>query len=181
MSNVSSVTEDAERHERRPVHWVDLIFPVLGTGFALYYVSTIWDLPREARMSGILLSGLILLFSGLFVARFIKQARHAGIRSGITAILGTGALLWRRLGLMALIIVYVLVSPLLGFTLSIFAFLLASFAFLGERSLKRLLLTSVVMALVGYLLFMVVLKARLPEGPVEHLFDGLLQLLGGGA
>ncbi len=175
MTNESTI--EGQR-EQRPVHLVDLIFPVLGTIFAIYYLSTVRDLPIEARMSAMLLSALIFIFSASFLLRFILQARRTRVRSGVTAMLGTGTLLWHRLGLLALTISYILALPLLGFTLGTFVFLICAFALLGVRSPNRLLVTSLAMALIAYLLFVVLLNATLSEGPVENLFNNLLQLVG---
>jgi len=49
---------------------------------------------------------------------------------------------------------------------------------LGVRSIKSLVLIALATALTFYVLFIVILEARFPTGPVEHLLAPLLHMVG---
>ena len=38
----------------------DLIIPVAGIAYAVYYVYSVWDFPPEAQRSGFFLAGLLV-------------------------------------------------------------------------------------------------------------------------
>ena len=83
----------------------------------------------------------------------------------------------QRLMLIATLIVFVAVIPWLGTTLGLFAVMLATMWILGVRAPATLLGVAFGVSATVYLVFIVVLGARFPAGPIEH---GLAPLFGGG-
>jgi hypothetical protein len=153
----------------------DLIIPIAALLFTLYYFSTIWGLEWEARANGMALGFILIALILLFFVRTMvriarKQARFSFSFGGLA---GRGEVLLQRLGLFGLIAAFIVALPYLGFTLTIFLFLVAAMRLLGTRSIKTLLKFALPVAIGGYLLFIVLLGTRLPYGPVEHMLAHL--------
>jgi hypothetical protein len=69
--------------------------------------------------------------------------------------------------------IFIIVIPYLGFTLTIFLFLLLAMLALGVRSVRKLIGVALTSAVVGYLMFIVALDTPFPHGPVEMLLGKL--------
>lgn len=153
----------------------ELILPVAGTIFTLYYFSTILHSPWEAQVGaffvGFILIGLVVLFA-------IKTV--VDVRGG-TADLGFGGLFrpdtinLKRLGLFLLTLGYVVVIDWLGFTITSFLYLTSAMLLLAERKRVGLIVPLAAgISLVGYLLFVVAFETRFPDGPFERLVEGIV-------
>ncbi len=152
----------------------ELIVPVLALGFTLYYISTIIDSPWTAQfnayMIGSVLIALVLLFFGV-AAREIIGGRAT---FGLSNLIEPRNLLAKRVAFVALTTGYFIAMPWVGFTLATFIFLAASMLLLsGGRRPVASLVSAVIMAAIGYGVFIVLFGKRLPRGPVEHLLQGL--------
>lgn len=147
----------------------ELIIPVASVLFAIYYLVSIRGLPWEAQMDGIFLSTMIFITAGLFFIRVWRRSRKGNVDWSMRTLTGDRSMAWKRFGLVALAIVYLVVVPWLGFTLATFLFLIAGMAHLGIRSPRKLLLVSGSLAAAGYVLFIVALDSRLPHGLIENL------------
>ena len=81
----------------------------------------------------------------------------------------------KRLALVALTIAYVYLIQWGGFTLTSLAFLsLAMLLLSGGRNKRLIFVLSTVLALTGYLLFILAFETRFPEGPFELLMEQVL-------
>jgi len=158
---------------RKPVGG-DLIIPVAGLIFTLYYFSTIMESPWEAQVAaffvGFILIGLILIFlvkTGVLLARGTARLDFSLLVTplGITL---------KRLALFGLTLGFVLLIPYLGFTIATFLFLASAMLLLQQR--KRPILAvglAAGLSLSGYLLFVVAFDTRFPRGPFEELMRGI--------
>ncbi|WP_040486160.1 tripartite tricarboxylate transporter TctB family protein [Lutibaculum baratangense] len=151
----------------------ELIIPVAGLIFAVYYISTIWDLPWGAKMSGLLLGVSVLVLCILFLLRSLSAIGAGRITFKVGEVFGTGTLFVRRFGTIALAALYVALMPIFGFALGTFLFLMSAMALLGVRVWKPLVGVPFILAATGYLLFVVALRSRLPEGVVGRLVGSL--------
>jgi len=151
----------------------ELIIPIGGLLFAIYYLSSIWNIRWEAQVNGFFHSAVLLTLVVLFLIKtFGRVARgEADLRLGDK--LGSKALLRGRLGLVVITAVFVVALPWLGFTLATFLFLVANLAFLGGRSPMQLAAVPLGLAAGGYVLFIVALNARFPHGVIEHLLAAI--------
>lgn len=153
----------------------ELILPVAGVLFTLYYFSTIIDSPWEAQV-GALFVGLILI--GLVVSLVVKTGFD--IRAGRAALsFGTlfneGWVTRKRGGLLAVTLAYIVAIGYLGFTITSFLYLSCAMLLLDDRRRVRLILPlAAVISLVGYFLFIVAFETRFPKGPFETLMQGLV-------
>lgn len=153
---------------KRPIG-ADLIIPAAATGFAVYYVTTVWHLPWSAKANGLLLAGILAPLVAIF---FIKAA--ASILRGETSLsmrplFSPWRLQSQRLMLVVLMLAFIVIIPYFGFTLTIFVFLFGTMLLLGERSPAKLVGISAIASLTGYVLFIAVLNTPFPRGPVEML------------
>lgn len=171
--------EQTEGRDRERVTLSEAIVPVAGIAFSIYYLTTIWNLPFEARMSGFIISALIFTLTAILAARWITQAVQHGVDSGVWTLLGeTNAAIAKRLSVLALTIAYVLLLPHLGFFVATLAFLMAAFAILGVRKPLHLALVPLIATSVGHLLFILVMGISLPTGVVGAFLESIKQAAG---
>lgn len=153
----------------------ELILPVAGLIFTLYYFSTILDSPWEAQVAAFFV-GSILIF--LIVILLIKTGLVLGRGKGrfdLSPLVRPLRINLKRLALFGLTLGYMLLIPYLGFTITTFMFMASAMLLLQQR--KRVLLAvglSAVISLSGYLLFVVAFETRFPRGPFEELMRGIL-------
>jgi hypothetical protein len=161
------------REEKRALG-ADLIIPVGTVLFAVYYLYTVWDLPWQAKAAGLGIAGAMAIVLALLAVRFYRewQAGQATLSLGDLAF--PVVTLTQRLGLLAAVLAFVFVMPLVGFTLGLFLFLMAGIIILtGLAQLKAATIIALLVSLGGYLLFIVLIGARFPHGPVETLLGSI--------
>ena len=156
----------------------DLVIPALALAFAGYFFWSIYDLEWEARANGTVI-GTIL------IALVVLQFGVTGLQLlGGEGTIGLGRLvqprnvLGKRIVLMLLLCAFVGLLDYTGATLGLFAMMALSMLLLGVRDWRVLFAVSFLVAGVVYFLFIVLLQAKLPRGPVEKLL-ALMPGLGG--
>jgi hypothetical protein len=154
----------------------DFIIPLLACILAIYYLSTTTDLVWEARAAGVVI-GIPLL------ALCLVHMTRMGLRiMSRRATLGTGDLFQnnlfnrQRLGLAVLAVLFIAGIQWTGTTLGLLLFLIGSMLVLGVRDLRILAGISLGASSLVYVLLIVLLSSRLPQGPIEKL---LAPLVGG--
>jgi hypothetical protein len=155
----------------------DLIIPLLAAGLTIYFLIDTASMAWEARATGTVI-GLTLL--ALVAAQFTRVGLLVANREGS---LKFGDLFERstaqaqRLGLVLILTLFIMTIEWVGTTVGLFVTMAASMWVLGVRNVRTLIGISFCVSAVVYLLFIVLLKSRLPVGPVE----GLIQLIVRGA
>jgi hypothetical protein len=162
-----------DRDQKKPVG-ADLIIPVVGAGYAIYYVFSVADFPFEAQVSGIALASLLGLLVLLYLVRVAAGLRRGTLSLGLGQFFGPAQSRLARGAFVGLIVGFIVVLPYLGFTLTTFAFLALSFVVAGARPVWRAVAIAAVVAIVGWLFFIVLLGTRFPMGPFERAFAALL-------
>jgi hypothetical protein len=153
----------------------DLIIPVAGLLFTLYYFSTIIDSPWTAQVSAFFIGAVLIL---LIVIFFVKSA--LAVRAGeadlrLVHLVEPRSFLSKRLILVAMTIAYVHLIQWGGFTLTSFVFLsLAMLLLSGGRNKRLIFVLAAVLALTGYLLFILAFETRFADGPFELLVEQVL-------
>ena len=147
----------------------ELIIPVGGLLFAIYYLYSIRKLPWEAQVDGLFISVVLLILAIVFLVKMFARLARGEANLGFGPLLGTAKLMRERGGLVGLTILFVTGLPWLGFTATIFLFLVGGMLLLGVRSLRRLIVVPLCLSFGGYLLFIVALNATLPRGIAERL------------
>lgn len=154
----------------------DLIIPVAGICYAIYYVSSVWDFPAEAQRSGFFLAGLLVSLCLIFFLRIAIRAVKGEVDLEFESLLGPAEGRWRRLGFVGLIGGYLVTVQTLGFTLTTFAFLFIGSLLAGLDSVRRAATFAAIAAIAGWVFFIVVLGTRFPLGPFEALMAQLVSL-----
>jgi len=165
--------DNSHSNEKRPAGG-DLVIPLLAGSFAMYYISTVWDLPWEAKANGLVLGSLLVLLVLVSMLGTVYSVYRKTASMSLRRLVEPRQFQGKRLSLVALMIAFILVMPFLGFTLTLFTFLVLAMLLLGVRSVRRLLSVAAIAALVGYLMFIVLLDTPFPHGPVEALLGKIL-------
>lgn len=165
----------------------ELIIPALALVFAIYYLTTITEVPWIAQASALLVSVLLMLSIIAFAIRTTYRIRagreYIGLSDALQSMRVDGAVNARRVALFALTVLYVLLLPLLGFSLATFALIFCGILILSGETLMaislsalgRAFLVALACTTIGYIAFIHIFKTRFPFGPVENLIKGWLQ------
>ena len=174
MAKKNQGTEETqgEGDERQRIG-ADLIFPLAGVAFAIYYVWSIQGMPWMAQFNGIFLSSVLGVLLVVFAARALGAFVSGRARFSFADLVETPDVTLKRWGVFALAIAFTYMISWIGFTLAVFLFLLIAMVLLQVRPWAKLLGIAIAMSVVGYLLFIVGLDARLPHGPVENFLGRL--------
>ena len=153
----------------------DLIIPAMALAFAIYYLTTIQEVPWIAQASAVVVSGLLMLSVVAFAVRTALRIRSGREVISLSALSLDGSLTARRLGLLALTVAYVWLLETLGFVICTIAFLFLSIMLLSSiTNWHRAALVSLSCAVVGYIIFIYIFETRFPKGPVEHFIEARL-------
>ena len=152
----------------------ELIIPVSGLLFTIYYFSTILDSPWIAQVSAFFIGSI---FIALIVGYLIKTAmelKRGEVDFRVGPLNDPVELMPKRLILFALTLSYIFVIYYLGFTLTTFLFLACAMALLADRKRIGFIIgLSAVFSLAGWALFILAFDTRFPRGPFEKLMDGM--------
>lgn len=166
----------AEDPHRAPRHLgADLVIPALAVVFTLYYFSTIWNSPWTAQVSAFAIGGVLLFLCGLFFIKVRGQHRRGEGRFTFTSLVNYEDIRTGRIALLVTTVGFCVLIDRLGFTLTTFLFLWLSMAILG--AFKRLLLvtlTSAIMALGGWAIFILAFDTRFPRGWFEQFMQSVM-------
>ena len=156
----------------------ELVIPVAGFAYAIYYVWSVWDFPLQAQISGMMLAGLLVVLSLIFFARTATALASGRARMDFSPLLGPKEGRSGRIVFVLLTLAYVPVVPYGGFVLTTFVFVLAASTAVGLRPISKAALFAAAAALGGWLFFIVILRTRFPPGPFEKLMQPLLSSIG---
>lgn len=174
MADREETTGKPDQPEKRALG-ADLIIPVAAAAFAVYYLSTIWGLPWEATAAGFGITAAMAILLVVLGVRFTLEWLSG------TAAMRMGGLVYpldslgRRVGLLLLALGFIYMMRFLGFTISLFIFLVIAISFLSNLTqVKKGILIAACVSLGGYLLFIQFIGARFPHGPFERFVGSLL-------
>lgn len=156
----------------------ELVIPVAGFAYAIYYVYSVWDFPLQAQISGMMLAGLLVLLSLIFFARIAMALASGRARMDFTPLLGPRVGRSGRIVFVLLTLAYVPIVPYGGFVLTTFAFVLAGSTAVGLRPISKAVTFAAFASLGGWLFFIVILRTRFPPGPFEKLMQPVLSSIG---
>ena len=170
MSNPDSGTSEPRG---RAALGADFIIPALASGLTVYYLASTVDLVWEARATGTVI-GLVLL------ALCIAQCARLGLR--IASGRGSFSLgdLFRndefnrqRLGLAAMVTLYVVTIYWVGATIGLFFLLIGCMRLLGVRSVRALVGVAFLSAAIVHLALITLLGSKLPRGMILDLIAAM--------
>jgi hypothetical protein len=168
--------ENGQNSEKPEKHsaGAELILPIAGLIFTIYYFTTIIDVPWTAQVSAFFV-GTILI--GLIIALIVRttlSVRRGDSTWSVAPLIAPKSYVPKRLALLGLTLSYVFFIEWGGFTITTFLFLLFSMLLLSGGKNKGLILSlSLALSIGGYFLFIVAFNTRFPRGPVETMLHGV--------
>jgi len=161
--------------EKRSAAGAELLIPMLALGLTTYFLYSVAGVEWQAKANGVIVGSLLLLLIAVQVVR-VGMALAAGrAERGFGAILLPREATPKRLGMLAITIVFVALVPYLGLALGLFVALSAAFYLMGIRGVPRVLAVALAVSIASSLLFTVALDSGLPKGPVENLIGRLVR------
>ncbi len=152
----------------------ELLIPVAALVFTLYYFSTIWNSPWTAQVSAFFIGTILIVLVAVFLIKTSVALLRGHAHLGIGDLLAPRTLMPVRIGLLLITLGYVILVKWGGFTLTTWVFLFGAMLILNRGQRKRLIaVLSAILALSGYLLFIVAFETRFPRGPFENLMRSL--------
>jgi hypothetical protein len=159
---------------RRPLGG-ELIIPIGTIAFAVYYLYTIWELPWQAGAAGLGITGAMAIVLAVLGIRFFAEWRRGAADLALGDLVHPLTSFVQRVGLLLAALGFIFAMNYLGFTISLFLFLMVGIVLLsGFAHLRKGLILAACVSLGGYLLFILFVRARFPHGPFEHFFASLL-------
>ena len=160
----------------RPALGADLIIPLLAVAFTTYYLVSTAHLTWEAKANGVVIGILLYALIAVHLVRIGLRVARGEATLGLGELVDFDRPQKQRIALVAITALFIAALPWTGTSLGLFLTMFAMMWVLGERTWPMLVGVSLATTATVYLLFIVFLQTRLPEGPVEHL---LLWLSGG--
>ncbi len=165
--------EEQENPERKSLGG-DLVLPIGAFLFTLYYFYTIIDVPRIAQVSAFFVGTILIFLLILLAVRIGREVKAGTADLRLGRLVEPRSFIPKRLALFALTLGFIFFVEWLGFTLTVFAFLSLAMLLLSGGKKKGLAFSIAgILALGGYLLFIVAFKTRFPAGPFEQLMERL--------
>ena len=153
----------------------ELIIPVTAIVFSLYYFTTLLDSPWTAQVSAFFVGAVLIALSAAFVVRCAVEVRSGTADLGLGGLFSRADLTSGRLALLVVTLGYILVIEWAGFTITTFVFLFAGMLALNRGQRPGLIAAlAAIMALGGYLLFILAFDTRFPRGPFEIFMKAML-------
>jgi hypothetical protein len=149
----------------------DLVIPALALAFAAYFFVSIRDLAWEAKANGVIIGTALTFLCVVQVIRVVARIVRGEGTWSLAPLWAPREALGKRLGLVAVTIVFIAALPWLGLTLGLLLGMLVALWLMGVRRKKVLVGISVAVAASAYLLFIAALDANFPHGPVEKAVD----------
>jgi hypothetical protein len=151
----------------------DLVIPLLALGFAIYFFWSIADLAWEAKANGVVIGSALVGLVVLQIGRIaVRVARGEGdLRTD--PLWQPRDVLRKRIGMVLVTVAFVAVLQPLGLTLSLLVAMAAGLTVMGVRKVSTVIWISVSVAAAAYMLFIALLDAGFPHGPVEQLLARL--------
>ncbi|ESR23023.1 tripartite tricarboxylate transporter TctB family protein [Lutibaculum baratangense] len=154
--------------EKRPGLIPELIIPIGAIAFGIYYLSTVWSLPFQARVVGIYVSGAIAILSLIIFVRLAREFASGRKSLGFRGFFTDPTAEVRRWGVLVMTVLFIALMPLLGFTVSLFLFVLGTVLMIaGMERLKHALIIASATTVIAFAIFILLVKVRFPLSIVD--------------
>ncbi len=165
--------DEAEKPERKSLGG-DLILPIGAFLFTLYYFYTIIDVPRIAQISAFFVGTILIFLLVILAVRIGKEVKAGTADLRLGPVVEPRSFIPTRLALFGLTLGFIFFIEWLGFTIIVFLFLVLAMLLLSKGQNKGMIFgVAGVLAIGGYLLFIVAFSTRFPAGPFEQLMEKL--------
>ena len=134
--------------DKRPGLLPELIIPAGAIAFAIYYLSTVWELPFQAKVVGIYVASAIGLLSLLLFFRFRREILSGAKSLSFAGFFSDPVSEGRRWSVLALTFAFIGLMPVMGFVVTLFLFVfLAVIVIGGIGSIKGALAGAILVGL----------------------------------
>ncbi len=165
--------DEAEKPERKSLGG-DLVLPIAAFIFTLYYFYTIIDVPRIAQISAFFVGSILIVLIAILAVRIGREVKAGTADLRLGPLVEPHSFIPARLALLGLTLGFIVLIEWLGFTLTVFTFLTMAMLLLSKGQNKGMIFgVAGVLAIGGYLLFIVAFSTRFPAGPFEQLMEKL--------
>lgn len=153
----------------------ELVIPVCGLAFTLYYFSTIIDSPWTAQVSAFFVGAILIFLSLIFIVKSLRQVKTGRADFGLGGLVGRVDITSGRVWVFLTTLGYVVFVEWGGFTLTTFVFLFSTILILNKGRRPRFIaLFAGGISLAGYALFILALDTRFPFGPFEKFIQSVM-------
>lgn len=164
---------EAKKPERKSIGG-ELILPIGAFIFTLYYFYTIIDVPRIAQVSAFFVGTILMVLLMILAVRIGKEVKAGRADLRLGRLVEPHSFIPARLALLGLTLGFIFFIEWLGFTIIVFLFLVLAMLLLSKGRNKGMIFSvAAVLAIGGYLLFIVAFNTRFPAGPFEQLMEKL--------
>ena len=153
----------------------ECVIPLMGILFTVYYVYSIVDAPWTAQVNAVLVGTTLILVSTLFLIKKFHLLSMGTVEFKVSVTSFLSALKTPQTAFIATSFLYLIFIDFLGFTLTTTLFFWSSMMILGDgkRPYHKACL-SLIMALIGYAVFIVMFETRLPIGTLEQILGKVI-------
>lgn len=148
----------------------DLVIPLLALGFAAYFFWSIADLAWEAKANGVVIGAALVVLVLVQIAAIAVQVAKGAADLSTAPLWQPPEVLAKRVGMVLVTVAFIAALPVLGLTLALAIAMAAALLVMGARRLGTVLWISLTVAAAACILFIVILDAAFPHGPIEKLF-----------
>lgn len=153
----------------------ELVIPIAGLAFTIYYFSTILDSPWTAQVSAFFVGAILIALITAFLIKTVVAYMAGEVDFAPGPLAEPLSFLPKRVALLGLTVGYIIVIHYLGFTITTFLFMAASMLLLSNgRNIAFILGLSLVVSVAGWALFILAFETRFPIGPFEALMNTLI-------
>ena len=153
----------------------ECIIPILGVLFTVYYVYSIVDAPWTAQVNAVLVGTTLILVSTIFFIKKLSLLARGSAAFTIPLKRFLPSLQTPQTAFIVTSFLYLILIDFLGFTLTTTLFFWTSMLILGQRKRPyHKAILSMIMALIGYAVFIVMFETRLPIGILEQVLGKVI-------
>ncbi len=151
----------------------ELIIPVVALAFAAYYVSTVWELPFQARVVGVFVGGGIAILSAALFVRFAYEVYTGRKGLGFNQFFSSPEFEFKRYGLILATVLLLLLMPVFGFALTLFLYVFGTVLMLGGigRIGVAVAMAAAVTA-IAFFVFIWLVRVRFPLSVIDRTILG---------
>jgi hypothetical protein len=161
--------------DKRPGLLPELIIPIGAIAFGIYYLSTVWDLPFQAKVVGIYVSSAIAILSLILFVRFAREIWSGEKSFGFQGFFSDPVSEGRRWSVLVATLLFIGLMPVLGFAVTLFLFVFSTVILIGGmQRLKVALIAATSMTVVAFAIFILFVKVRFPLTIVDQTLRDLV-------
>ena len=142
----------------------DFIVPALACGLTLYYLVSTTELVWEARATGTVIGLVLLTLCVAHIARLGKRIASGEASFSFGDLFRNDEFNRQRLGLIAMVAIYVATITWVGATIGLFFLLIGCMWLLGVRNTRQLVGVALTSAVLVHLALITLLGSKLPRG-----------------